>query len=276
MSTGSDGSVLSPKTRAVAGGGPRVLLETRGLTKVFGGLTAVSNLDLQVPEGQIVGLIGPNGAGKSTVFNLITGVIRPTAGRVIFDGGDITGKKAHVTARLGIGRTFQSAYLFPEFTVLDNLVAASFLHPRCNFWEALFNTPGYRRKEAAKLEQAKEILRFVGLDEVQGELAKNLPHGYQKVLGVARALATKPKLLLLDEPIAGMTAEEIAFSLDVFRKIGEQGVTILLIEHNLEFMALCDKVFVLNFGQKIAEGTAQEVREDDGVCEAYFGIDDVA
>jgi branched-chain amino acid transport system ATP-binding protein len=251
-----------------------MLLQTEGLTKVFGGLRAVSDLDMKVEEGQIVGLIGPNGAGKSTVFNLITGVLRPTAGRVVFEGTDITTKKAHATARLGIGRTFQSAYLFPEFTVLENLVAASFLHPKCNFWEAMVRTPGYKRKEAGKLERAKEILEFVGLDPVQDELAKNLPHGYQKVLGVARALATKPKLLLLDEPVAGMTSEEIAFSLGVFRKIQDQGTTIVLIEHNLEFMNLCDNVVVLNFGHKIAEGSPQEVRDDEDVCQAYFGQED--
>ncbi len=251
-----------------------MLLETKGLSKAFGGLRAVANLDMQVAEGQIVGLIGPNGAGKSTVFNLITGVLRPTSGQIVFDGTDITTKKAHATAKLGIGRTFQSAYLFPDFTVLENLVAASFLHPRCGFWEATLRTPGYKRKEAGKLERAKEILKFVGLEPMKDELAKNLPHGYQKVLGVARALAVKPKLLLLDEPVAGMTSEEIAFSLDVFTKIREQGVAILLIEHNLEFMTLCDRVFVLNFGHKIAEGTPQEVRADADVCEAFFGTED--
>jgi branched-chain amino acid transport system ATP-binding protein len=257
-------------------GYPEVLLEIKALTKYFGGLAAVSQLDMVVKEGEIVGLIGPNGAGKTTVFNLVTGVLRPSAGRVVFNGKDITGKKPHVTARMGIGRTFQSAYLFADFTVLENLVASFYLYPRSGFWEAILNTPAYRRKEGYILNQAMEILEFVGLDKVKDELARNLPHGYQKVLGVARALAVKPKLLLLDEPIAGMTREEIHFSLGVFKKIQSQGTTILLIEHNLEFMSLCDRVIVLNFGQKIAEGSSEEVRQNEGVIQAYFGSEHAA
>jgi branched-chain amino acid transport system ATP-binding protein len=253
-----------------------VLLEIKGLTKYFGGLAAVSQLDMLVKEGEIVGLIGPNGAGKTTVFNLVTGVLRPSAGRVVFDGKNITGKKPHVTASIGIGRTFQSAYLFADFTVLENLVASFYLYPRSGFWEAVLNTPAYRRKEGYILKQAREILNFVGLDKVEDELARNLPHGYQKVLGVARALAVKPKLLLLDEPIAGMTREEIQFSLGVFKKIQSQGTTILLIEHNLEFMSLCDRVIVLNFGQKIAEGSSEEVRQNEDVIQAYFGSEHAA
>ena len=247
------------------------MLETKGLTKNFGGLTAVSKLDLQVSEGEIVALIGPNGAGKSTVFNLVTGVLHPTAGKVLFNGRDITGQKPHTVAHLGIGRTFQFAYLFADFTVLENLVASCHLYPRSGFWEALINTPSYRHKEARIQTKALEILKFVGLDKVKDELARNLPHGYQKVLGVARALAVNPKLLLLDEPIAGMTREEIYFSLDVFRKIRSQGITILLIEHNMECMDLCDRVIVLNFGHKIAEGSSAEVRQNPEVIQAYFG-----
>ena len=253
-----------------------MLLETKGLTKYFGGLAAVSQLDMHVKKGEIVGLIGPNGAGKTTVFNLVTGVIRPSAGKVIFDGKDITGKKPHLTAKMGIGRTFQSAYLFADFTVLENLVASIYLYPRSGFWEAMLNTPAYRKKEEYILNQAREILQFVGLDKVKDELAKNLPHGYQKVLGVARALAIKPKLLLLDEPIAGMTRDEIYFSLGVFEKMRSQGITILLVEHNMEFMSLCDRVIVLNFGHKIAEGSSEEVRQNEDVIQAYFGSEHAA
>lgn len=256
---------------SVTEGHRKMLFETRGLTKYFGGLAAVSKVDMRVSRGEIVGLIGPNGAGKTTVFNLVTGVVRPTEGKVLFDGKDITGKKPHVTAKMGIGRTFQSAYLFPDFTVLENLIASFYLYPKSGFWEALLNTSSYRKKEQYILHQAGEILKFVGLDTVRDELAQNLPHGYQKVLGVARALAVRPKLLLLDEPIAGMTRDEIDFSLGVFEKIRSQGTTILLVEHNLEFMSLCDRVIALNFGVKIAEGSSEEVRRNEQVIQAYFG-----
>lgn len=255
---------------------PEVLLEAKGLTKYFGGLGAVFQLDISVGQGEIVGLIGPNGAGKTTVFNLITGVLRPTAGKVLFDGHDITGKKPHLTAKAGIGRTFQLASLFADFTVLENVVASFYLYPKCGFWEALFNTATYRKKEEYILNQAQEVLRLVGLEKAKDELAKNLPHGHQKILGVARALAVKPKLLLLDEPIAGMTHDEIDFSLKAFEKMRSQGITILLVEHNMEVMSLCDRIMVLNFGNKIAEGSPEEVRQNEGVIEAYFGSEHVA
>jgi len=248
-----------------------VLLETKRLTKFFGGLAAVSQLDMHVNRGEIVGLIGPNGAGKTTVFNLVTGFLRPTGGKVLFDGKDITGKKPHATAKIGIGRTFQLAYLLPDFTVLENVVASFYLYPKSGFWEAIFNTSAYRKKEEYIVNQAREILRFVGLEKVTDELAKNLPHGYQKVLGVARALAVKPRLLLLDEPIAGMSHDEIDFSLRAFEKMRSQGMTILLVEHNMGIMSICDRIMVLNFGHKIAEGTPGEVRQNEGVIQAYFG-----
>jgi branched-chain amino acid transport system ATP-binding protein len=250
-----------------------VLLETNGLTKHFGGLAAVCQLDIYVNQGEMVGLIGPNGAGKTTVFNLITGVLRPTRGKVLFDGHDITGRKPHVIAKMGIGRTFQLASLFADFTVLENVVASFYLYPKSGFWEALFNTPAYRKKEEYILNQAEEVLQLVGLDKVKDELAKNLPHGHQKVLNVARALAVNPKLLLLDEPIAGMTRDEIVFSLGVFEKMRSQGITILLVEHNMEIMSLCDRIIVLNFGNKIAEGSSEEVRQNGDVIQAYFGSD---
>ena len=248
-----------------------VLLETKGLTKYFGGLRAVSHLDIFVNQGEILGLIGPNGAGKTTVFNLITGVLRPTGGKIIFDGKDITGKKPHLIAKMGIGRTFQLAYLFPDFTVLENVVASFYLYPKSGFWEAMFNTSTYCKKEEYILSQAKEILRFVGLDSVKDELAKNLPHGHQKILGVARALAVKPKLLLLDEPIAGMSHDEIDASLRAFEKMRSQGMSFLLVEHNMGIMSICDRIVVLNFGHKIAEGTPEEVRQSEDVIQAYFG-----
>jgi branched-chain amino acid transport system ATP-binding protein len=260
----------------VTGRYPKMLLETNGLTKYFGGLAAVSHLDIYVNQGEIVGLIGPNGAGKTTAFNLITGVLRPTRGEIIFDGKEITGKKPHLIAKMGIGRTFQLASLFADFTVLENVVASFYLYPKSGFWEAMFNTSTYRKKEGYILNQAREILQLVGLDKVKDELARNLPHGYQKVLGVARALAVKPRLLLLDEPIAGMTREEISFALGAFEKMRLQGMTILLVEHNMEIMSLCDRIIVLNFGHKIAEGLPEEVRQNEDVVQAYFGSEHAA
>jgi branched-chain amino acid transport system ATP-binding protein len=253
-----------------------MLLEMKGLTKNFGGLAAVSQFDMYVNEGEIVGLIGPNGAGKTTVFNLITGVFPPTKGRVIYEGTDITGKKPHKVAELGIGRTFQLNPLFGGFTVLQNVSASFHLHPRSSLFDIYFNTATYRRNEAYILEQSLEILRLVGLDRVKEELARNLPHGYQKMLGVARALATRPKLLLLDEPLAGMNPEEIEFTLRNIRKTREQGVTILIVEHNMQILDLCDRVVVISFGEKICEGLPGEVRENRDVITAYFGGGHVA
>jgi len=251
-------------------------IEISGLTKYFGGLAAVSQLDMYVNEGEIVGLIGPNGAGKTTIFNLITGVFPPTKGRVIFDGTDITGRKPHVIAKLGIGRTFQLNPLFADFTVLENVSASFYLHPRSSLLDIYFNTATYRRNEAYILEQSLEILHLVGLDKVKDELAKNLPHGYQKMLGMARALAIRPKLLLLDEPLAGMNPDEIDFTMTAIKKTKQQGITLVLVEHNMQIMDLCDRVVVINFGQKIAEGSAEEVRKNKDVIRAYFGGEHVA
>jgi len=248
-----------------------MFLEIKGLTKQFGGLTAVNRFDMYVSEGEIVGLIGPNGAGKTTLFNLITGVLRPTKGRVIFDGEDITGKKAHIVAQRGIGRTFQLNPLFANFTVLENVSASFHLHPKSSLFDIYFSTKTYRRNEAYILEQSLEILKLVGLEKVKDELAKNLPHGYQKMLGIARALAVKPKLLLLDEPIAGMNPDEIDFTMTGIRKTRQQGTTIVVVEHNMMIMNLCDRVVVINFGQKVAEGTPEEVRKNQEVIQAYFG-----
>jgi branched-chain amino acid transport system ATP-binding protein len=253
-----------------------MLLEITGLTKYFGGLAAVEQFDMAVNEGEIVGLIGPNGAGKTTVFNLITGVITPTKGKVMFEGADITGRKPHKVAEWGIGRTFQLNPLFADFTVLENVSASFHLHPQSSLLDIYFNTATYRRNEAYISERALEILHLVGLDKVKDELAKNLPHGYQKMLGIARALATKPKLLLLDEPIAGMNPDEIDFTIKAISKTQQQEVTIVLVEHNMRIMDLCDKVIVINFGRKIAEGLPSEVRENTEVIQAYFGGEHVA
>jgi branched-chain amino acid transport system ATP-binding protein len=253
-----------------------MLLEIRDLTKNFGGLIAVNQFSMGVGEGQIVGLIGPNGAGKTTIFNLITGVIRPSAGRIEFDGKNVTGKSPHFLAGEGIGRTFQLTPLFTEFTTLENVVASYYLHPRSGFWDALINTPTYRRNEAFALEQSLKILELVGLSKVKDERAKNLPHGYQKMLGIARALAVQPRLLMLDEPLGGMNTDEITFTMEIMAKVRSQGMTILVIEHNMQILDLCDHVVAINFGQKIGQGSVADVRNNPEVIKAYLGEQNVA
>lgn len=253
-----------------------MFLEIKGLTKKFGGLTAVNTFGMHIEKGEIVGLIGPNGAGKTTVFNLITGIYPPTSGEVIYDGMDITSKKPHQVAKLGIGRTFQLNPLFGDFSVLENVSTSFHLHPKSSLIDIYFNTPTYRRNEAYIREESMEILKLVGLDKVKNELARNLPHGYQKMLGIARALATMPKLLMLDEPLGGMNPSEIDFTLKNIKKTQEKGMTLLIVEHNMQILDLCDRVVVINFGQKICEGLPQEVREDKEVIKAYFGGEHVS
>jgi branched-chain amino acid transport system ATP-binding protein len=253
-----------------------MLLEINGLTKYFGGLFAVQRFDMQINEGEIVGLIGPNGAGKTTIFNLITGVHRSNGGNIKFAGKDITGKKPHEIAKLGIARTFQLNPLFGDFTVLENISASFHLHPKSSLLDIYFNTATYRRNEACILEQSLEILRLVGLDKMKDELSKSLAHGHQKMLSIGRALAVKPRLLLLDEPLGGMNPDEIDFTISAIRKTQQKGVTILLVEHNMRIMDFCEKVIVINFGKKIAEGLPGEVRENKEVIRAYLGGEKVA
>lgn len=248
-----------------------MLLDIHGLTKRFGGLMAVNMFDMQVNEGDIVGLIGPNGAGKTTIFNLITGIHRPNVGKVHFAGKDITGKKPHVIAELGIARTFQLNPLFSDFTVVENVSASFYLHPRSSIFDMYFKTAAYLRNEVYIAEKSLEILNLVGLYKVRNELARNLSHGHQKMLGIARALAVKPRLLMLDEPLGGMNPAEIEFTLSAIKNTQENGVTILLVEHNMRIMDLCNRIVVISFGQKIAEGNPDEVRKDGMVIQAYLG-----
>jgi branched-chain amino acid transport system ATP-binding protein len=250
-----------------------MLLDAKGVTKVFGGLKAVSDFDIEVAEGEIVGLIGPNGAGKSTLFNLITGVLPVTSGTVRFRDHDITHKQPDKVAALGIGRTFQLNPLFHEFTVLENVTSSFELHPRSSMADIFFNTKKYRQNEAFIEEMAHQILEIVGLAPEANELARNLAHGHQKMLGVARALATRPTLLLLDEPLAGMNPSEIQHSLDAIRGMRDNGITVLIVEHNMQILSLCDRVVVISFGQKICEGLPEEVRANQEVISAYFGAD---
>jgi branched-chain amino acid transport system ATP-binding protein len=248
-----------------------MLLELHKVTKHFRGLVAVDDFNMGVDGGELVGLIGPNGAGKSTIFNLITGVLQLTSGKITFNGMDITGKRPHEVAELGIGRTFQLNPLFSDFTVLENVVASFHLRPKSSLLDTLFNTGTYRQNEANIKEQSLEILNLLGLDKVKNELGKHLPHGHRLILGIARALAVKPKLLLLDEPTRGMSLEEIDLALGAIERVCQEGVTIVLVEHNMEVIDFCDRVIVMNFGKKIAEGPVEQVRKNEEVVKAYLG-----
>lgn len=248
------------------------LLEIRNLSKYFSGLEAIGNLDFAVDQGEIRGLIGPNGAGKTTLFNVISGVYRPTSGRVIFKGKDISRLKPHTVTKMGLVRTFQATTLFKNFSVLRNVLAGCHLYSKVNFWGALFNTPVTIKRERDNERKAMEILEFMGLSKFKDELAVSLPHGHQRALGVSVALATEPELLMLDEPVTGMNVEETTEMMGLINKIRDRGITILLIEHDMKVvMGLCDRISVLNFGKKIAEGSPDEIKKNKDVIEAYLG-----
>lgn len=248
------------------------LLELNGVTKHFGGVVAVSDLDLVVERGVILGLIGPNGAGKTTAFNLVSGVLRPTKGCILFDGVDITGWKTHRVAQYGLVRTFQHTLLVPDMTVLENISLGFTMASKAGLLRVLANAPSMRERERSLLIQAREVAEFMGLGAMQDELACNLPHGCQRALGMAMALGTKPRLLLLDEPITGLNAEETLQMMARIRDTRSTGTTILLVEHHMDVvMSMCDRICVLNFGRKIAEGTPKEILEDNAVIDAYLG-----
>ncbi len=248
------------------------LLDIQNMSMHFGGLKAIQDLDFTLQEGEIHGLIGPNGAGKTTLFNVITGVYIPTHGRFFFKGQDITKLRPHAAARLGVIRTFQAITLFKHFSVLKNVMLGCHLHSHYNFFGALFGTPATVRHEAENEQKSMEILEFMGLGRYRGELAMNLPHGHQRALGISIALAARPTLLMLDEPVTGMNNEESSAMMKLIQKIRDRGITILLIEHDMKVvMGICEKITVLNFGQKIAEGTPVEILRDPVVHEAYLG-----
>jgi len=249
------------------------MLETRKLTKNFKGLHAVTDLDLSIDVGEIVGLIGPNGAGKTTVFNLITGFLKPTKGEVIFDGEDITGKKPHVIAKRGVVRTFQLDRIFLDFSVIQNVVTASHLYAGVGFLEAVFDTSHYKEKNKGAWDHAMKILEFVKLENKKNEIARNLSHGHQKLLAIAVGLAANPKILLLDEPLGGMNPAEVDSTLKIIGEIRNRGTAILLIEHNMKaVMSTCDRLIVLNFGEEIARGTPEEMQQNNDVIHAYLGV----
>ena len=249
-----------------------MLLEARGLTKSFGGVTGIADLDFQVPAGLVYAVIGPNGAGKTTLFNLLSGIYRPDEGRLRFDGQDLGGRPPHQIARLGLSRTFQNLQVFFNMSVLENVMVGAHGRGRRGLMAALLRTPALRREERQVRAWAWQALEFCGLAELGERAASALPYGALKRLEVARALAAQPRLLLLDEPAAGLNDTETRQMRDLIRRIRDQGVTVLLVEHHMGLvMQVSDRILVLDYGSRLAEGSPAQVRADPQVIAAYLG-----
>ena len=249
------------------------LLKVDNVSMVFGGLRAVSNLSMHIDEGELIGLIGPNGAGKTTAFNMITGVYTPTEGKVYFNGQQSSGKKSYQVTQMGMARTFQNIRLFSELSVIDNVKIAYNMHVTYNLADAIVRDGKYLSEEEFITQKALELLKIFHLEEEAHEVAKNLPYGKQRRLEIARALATEPKLLLLDEPAAGMNPQETKELMEMIRWIRKEfNLSILMIEHDMGLvMGVCERIYVLEYGMKIAEGTPNEIKQNARVIEAYLG-----
>lgn len=245
------------------------ILEIKSVCKQFGGLTALDNVSFEIEKGEIRGLIGPNGAGKSTMFKNIAGFQAPTTGSILYQGQNIEGKKPHTIAELGIVRTFQETTLFQELTVFENALVGSHIHGRSNVFSAILGLD--KQKQAESREKVSEVLEFMGLTERKDQLASELPLGSQRALALSIALVSEPKIMLMDEPFAGMNGEETGHMMDLTRKIQESGITVVLVEHDMKaVMGLCNYLTVLNFGQVLAQGTPEDVRNNEKVIEAYL------
>jgi len=267
--------VSDTTTSTVTESGGRALLEVDNVTIKFGGVVALDEVTFEIREGEILGLIGPNGAGKTTCFNVMTGVYQATSGQIRFDGKPLAKMQRYKITRLGIARTFQNIRLFKSMTALENVMVGTDAHSRVGLFNALFRTPLHRRTEAESRERALELLKFVGVDGRADELAENLSYGDQRRLEIARAMATRPKLLCLDEPAAGFNPAEKQRLMELIRNVRDEGYTVLLIEHDMRLvMGVTDRIVVLEFGRKIAEGAPAEIRDNPAVIAAYLGVEE--
>lgn len=249
-----------------------IILDAKKISKYFGGLKAVDDVDMQIKKGEVFGVIGPNGAGKTTFFNVASGLVSPSSGEVWLNGENITNKKPENIAKRGIARTFQNIKLFEDMTVLDNIKIGFHLNTKSNMFDAVIHTKRYKREEEMVSEKGIELLEQIGLSEYTDMMAGNLAYGTQRKVEIARALAMNPEILLLDEPAAGMNPNETKSLLNFVKQLNREGFTIVVIEHDMKFiMNICDRILVLNYGRKICEGTPEMIKNDPNVIEAYFG-----